>query len=425
MPDRSRSLRLDLVFYLVGTTFAVVNAIWSEFYGYRVWGNVATVGYALGVAWTVWLYMGGRGSRWVGVWVSSVVAIIVPTTLLVIIRDPGFVWGRWPWSFPSQPEVWVVERSARLLLDNGTPYPDLTMLGRPPHPDDYTPYGPVMSVLGLPRALFGDSPVTDARVWFILASVLMIVAALWVLGWPKVPVGAAQLAVASPLTALTATVAGDDLPVIALIILATALVYRAGPIPAGIACALVVNMKLTALPALGVLAIAVLAHRGWRALASYLGAAAATTAIVAVPVLLVDPGAFVEQVIKYPAGLGQAHSPAESPLPGHLIAQTGQVGHAIAIGLLGLAACVIVTWLVLRPPRSAADAMARIAISLGTAIMLAPATRWGYLVYPIALLGAVIGLSANTAPNDQTAEPTRTAATPVGPTESAATPDTY
>ena len=57
--------------------------------------------------------------------------------------------------------------------------------------------------------------------------------------------------------------------------------------------------------------------------------------------------------------------------------------------------------------------------------MLAPATRWGYLVYPIALLGAVIGLSATTAPNDHTAEPTRTAATPVGPTESAATPDTY
>ena len=148
-------------------------------------------------------------------------------------------WGPWPWSFPAQPEVWVVERSARLLLDNGTPYTDLGALGRPPVPDDYTPYGPVMSVFGLPRAIFGDSPVTDARVWFLIISALVIMLVLRVLDRPPVPVAAAQLAVISPITALIATVAGDDLAVIALIVLATALVFRAGPVPAGIAAALV------------------------------------------------------------------------------------------------------------------------------------------------------------------------------------------
>jgi hypothetical protein len=420
-PEGRRStLRLDLLFYLVGLTFAAASASWSEFYGYRVWGNFATVGYLLALG----LSFGRR--RWPPVGAVGLLAIVVPVVVLVIRRSPGFVWGPWPWSFPSQPEVWVVERAARLLLQNGTPYPDLTVLGRAPVPDDYTPYGPVMTAFGLPRAVFGDSPVTDARVWFIAGSVLAIVLALRVLGWPRVPVAAVQLAVINPLTALTVVVAGDDLPVIALIVLATALVYRAGPVPAGVATALMVNMKLTALPALAVLAVGMLAYRSARALAIFLGTVLAGTAIIVGPMLWRDPGAFAEQVIKFPVGLGQAKSPAASPLPGHLIAATGPVGHAIAIGVLGIAACAIAAWLVLRPPRTATDALARIAAGLGAAILLAPATRWGYLIYPLALLGAMICFSAATSPNTQhTAEPHAHGGTPVGPTESAANPDTY
>jgi hypothetical protein len=100
------------------------------------------------------------------------------------------------------------------------------------------------------------------------------------------------------------------------------------------------------------------------------------------------------------------------------------VGHAFAIGLLVLAACGIAMWLVLRPPRSAADVMSRIAIGLGAAIMLAPATRWGYLIYPIAFLGAMIGFSAATTPSDPTAGAHAHGGSPVGPTESVANPDT-
>jgi hypothetical protein len=81
-------------------------------------------------------------------------------------------------------------------------------------------------------------------------------------------------------------------------------------------------------------------------------------------------------------------APAASPLPGHLIASTGPVGHAISIGLLGLAALAVTAWLVLRPPVAGSDAALRIAVGLGAAILLTPATRWGYLVYPLVLLGA-------------------------------------
>jgi hypothetical protein len=423
-----RVRRFDLLFYLVSLLFAAANAVFSEFYGYRVWGNFATVGYLLAAVLTGLALLSRTGptvssnllgSRWTPVALAGLLGGVVPLLVLIFRRSPGFVWGQWPWAFPSQPEVWVVERSARLLLADGTPYPDLSLLGRPPHPDDYTPYGPSMTIFGLPRALFGDGPFTDARVAFAVASVLIIVLAFAVMGWPRVPVLAAQLAAVSPLTLLTVTVAGDDLPVIALIVLATALVYRARPGPAGVVwagvvCALVATMKLTALPALGVLAVAVLVHRGGRGLAIFLGTIVAAGAVLVVPVLLVDPASFVEHVILYPAGLGKAGSPAESPLPGHLIAQLGPVGHAVSLALLAVAACAIVAWLFLRPPRDAAGATLRIATSLGAAIILAPATRWGYLVYPLALVGAMLGFGSVGEPAPHERRPERTT---TGPTD--------
>jgi hypothetical protein len=410
-------LRLDLLFYGVSLAFAAGNAVFSEFYGYRVWGDFATVGYLVAVALTVanpvsrtdlspvshWLW-----SRWTPVAVAALFAGVVPLLVLIFRRDPAFVWGNWPWSFPAQPEVWVVERSARLLLADGTPYPDLGLLGRPPHPDDYTPYGPAMTVFGLPRALFGDGPFTDSRVAFAVVTVLAVVLALRVMGWPKVPVVAAQLAAISPLTLLTMVVAGDDIPVIALIVLAAALAFRASPVWAGVVLAVVINMKLTALPALAVVAVAIVAARGRRAMLIFFGTVVTTTAVLVIPVLSVDPHSFVEHVVLYPAGLGEAGSPAASPLPGHLIAQLGPAGHAVSLALLALAACAIATWLVVRPPRDPADVVLRTAAGLGTAIILAPATRWGYLVYPLAMLGAMAGFSAG-----ERAEGTRT---PTGPT---------
>jgi hypothetical protein len=417
--ERTRAFRLDLLFYLVGLTFTMATALWSEFYDYRVWGNFATVGYLFALGVTLL-----RRSRWLAVAAAALLGVLAPTLFLVFRRAPEFRWGPWPWSFPAQPEVWVVERSARLLLAHGTPYADLTGLGRPPVPDDYTPYGPVMTVFGLPRAVFGDSPVTDARLMFLAVAMLAVLLSLRLLGWPRVPVAAAQLAAVGPLTGLTAAVAGDDLAVAAMVVLATVLVYRAGPVPAGLVAALVVNAKLSALPAIAVLVVAVAVARGRRALAIYLGAMLAGTVAVVLPVLLAGPGAFVEHVIKFPAGLGLARSPAASPLPGHLIASTGPAGHAVAIGLLAGTAVAIIVWLVLRPPRSPSDTAARIAAGLGAAIVLAPATRWGYLIYPLTMLGAMITLRTAATPSIVgAAGPHLPGDTPVGPTESSVNPD--
>ncbi|HEX4226788.1 MAG TPA: glycosyltransferase 87 family protein, partial [Pseudonocardiaceae bacterium] len=241
-----------------------------------------------------------------------------------------------------------------------------------------------------------------ARVAFGLVSALIVFIALRILGRPKVPTRAAQLILACPLTTLTFAVAGDDLVIVALILLALALLHRRRPVWCGGVIAVAVSIKLTASPALIVLAVAVFGLLGLRSLVRFCAAVIGVGIVVTVPVMLIDPRNFVEQVVKFPLGIGMAHSPAQSPLPGVLIAQLGPAGHDVALALMCAAALGIGGWLVIRPPRWASDAAFRSAIGLGLAIMLSPATRYGYLVYPLALFGAAITLRAMENRDEQT-----------------------
>lgn len=402
-PGTARPLLLDLAFYAICCLYAVSQSITSEFYGFRVWGNFAIAGYGLAAAHTCWLLgqrrsaTAGAGplrSRWLGIGSVAVLAMLAPLITLIARRLTGVDWLITPGSWAAQPEVWVIERSADLLLTNGTPYVDVLGLGRPPEVNDYTPYGPVMTIFGMPRALFGGNPLTDAltdaRLYFALAACACAVAAWRLAGRPRLPIRGAQLAVAFPLTALTFAVAGPDLAILGLLVLACAYAARDRPVPAAIAIAVVGNAKLIALLAAPVLAVLVAARLGKGPLGKYLLTLVGTSIVLNVPVYLVDPAAFVEHVIRFPAGLGAVTSPAASPLPGHLIAATGPVGTVIAFALLGGAAVAIAVWLLRRPPVTGSDALLRIAVGLGAFTLLTPATRFGYLVYPTVLLGAML-----------------------------------
>ena len=88
----------------------------------------------------------------------------------------------------------------------------------------------------------------------------------------------------------------------------------------------------------------------------------------------------------------ERRTPAASPLPGHLLAAAGPAGRWVTLILLTGTALAFATWLALRPPRSASQAAIRLAVALAALCMLAPAARWGYYGYPLALLGW-LGLS--------------------------------
>ncbi len=123
-----------------------------------------------------------------------------------------------------------------------------------------------------------------------------------------------------------------------------------------------------------------------------------------VPVLLVDRDALVENVLRFPLGHGLVTSPAQSPFPGHLIAETLPAGRAIAAALLVAAGLAIAVRLLRRPPRTAATTTIICGYGLLAAILLMPSTRFGYLLYPAALLVLAPAL-ALTRPADPTAFP--------------------
>jgi hypothetical protein len=94
----------------------------------------------------------------------------------------------------------------------------------------------------------------------------------------------------------------------------------------------------------------------------------------------------MQNTVLFPLGLSKYKTPAASPLPGHLLATTGMAGHWAAVALLIAAGLGFAVSLVVRPPADARAAAWRLAIGLAVMFTLAPATRWGYFVYPIGLV---------------------------------------
>jgi phosphatidylinositol alpha-1,6-mannosyltransferase len=68
-----------------------------------------------------------------------------------------------------------------------------------------------------------------------------------------------------------------------------------------------------------------------------------------------------------------------------VLADTGTAGHWVAVGLLIAAGVAIAIWLVVSPPRTVRSATWRLIIGLTLMFGLAPATRFGYFIYPAGL----------------------------------------
>jgi hypothetical protein len=191
---------------------------------------------------------------------------------------------------------------------------------------------------------------------------------------------------ASPLIAFALAVGGTDMPVLACLCLGFALLWqRPRPVLAGLALGAAAAMKATAWPALVVAAVLLVARDGRRSAASMGATALVIVAAVVGPVAALGPRSLVQNTIAFPLGLTHVKSDAVSPLPGRLLAETGPTGHLIAVALLALAGLAVVASLAIRPPRSVPAATWRLIIALTAMFVLAPATRFGYFVYPVGL----------------------------------------
>jgi Glycosyltransferase family 87 len=262
----------------------------------------------------------------------------------------------------------------------------------------YNPYLPVMALFGMPRALGATGLFGDPRVWLTAVSIALIFAAFSVAAphrhcddcRHRVLLSTVFIA-ASPVIAFPLAVGITDPPVIALMFLTLALIAKpSGLTRAAAALGVAAAMKATAWPAVPVFTAMLAARDGvrkaWRFAAATIVIAIGLAVLLA-PAELATPYSFLQNTVLFPLGLTKHKTPAASPLPGHLLADTGMTGHWAAVGLLAAAGVAFVVWLIVRPPRDARAAAWRLAVGLTAMFTLAPATRWGYFVYPLALVG--------------------------------------
>jgi len=358
------------VAFAVCAGFAGGVALFSTNDLHRLWGLTAACAYAAAaLAVLVWR---SRGFD-VALLLSASGALVTPLFM-------NAATGR------KQPEVAVIARSARQLVQHHSPYLSAASLAAVHNPNAYDPYLPVMSLFGIPRALFGPHVITDPRVWFGAAFLVIFWLALRAAG-ARNAVRWTVLVAASPVIAFELAVGGTDIPILALLCLGFALLWRRPRFAAaGVALGLASAAKAIAWPAVIVAAVLIWTRDGRKPTLVFMGWALAACAAVVAPVAAIWPSALVENTILFPLGLAGARSAAASPLPGHVLADTGHTGHLIAVGLLVLAGAAIAASLVVRPPRTVPSAVWQLAIALTLMFVLAPATRFGYFIYPLCLL---------------------------------------
>jgi hypothetical protein len=297
-------------------------------------------------------------------------------------------------------ETAVIEEGARTIVAGDDPYdttfdePGIAYWSRPIR--DHFPYLPAMLVLGVPRVLLDDAPVADARVVFVLATLvaLAVAFALWrAPGDRKLLVF--QWLLVLPTGTLTMIGGGHDLPVLALMFLSLVLLKRRNLIAAAILLGLAAAMRHNAWILVPFVVIAAGSGRDrWRVGATTLLTAVAVTG----PFAAWNPDAFVEDVVRWPLNMGEAATNAQAPTVGGLVVDLFPTGRPVVVaGLLGavVVAAVIVT--LRRPPRSAADAALYAGVTLLGLMMLAPSGRIGYLIYPIGLVVWAVVLAGRTA----------------------------
>ena len=375
-------MSLDRRWLLIG--YGIFTAYAAVFAGLsggrdRVWAIWAVCGYALGTL-LIW-----RRRTGLALAVSLALALVAP-----------LIWNSV--AFVLEDGIVVIHRSADLLLHHGSPYlPKQQLVSYL----SYNPYLPLMALFGLPHAAGLNGFAGNAGVWLAVGTVVVLVAAFWVMT-PAGPqrreyaLRGVAIAVASPIIALNLAVITTDPPVLAFMLLSLALAARPGrswTVWAGVAMAAACVLKDTAWLAIPVMAAMYWSREGWRTAARFvLALLAAGLVLIAVlaPATLYKPAAMaamIRDTVLFPLGLTKYKTPAGSLLPGHLLTSMGTAGHVLSVGLLAAAGLGVAVSLFIWPLPDVRAAAWRMAIGLTLIFALGPDVRFGYFIYPLGLLG--------------------------------------
>jgi hypothetical protein len=386
-------LALDGAMFAGSAVFAV--SLWSssDLSAHRDWGRDSYVGYAAcALAALVLTRLRPRRVLRARVLLTAACFIVVALVpMILMVRDRAASRNE----LHVLPEVAVIERAGNRLAHGHDPFVAEVighrLIGQVPGVPRYEaffPYFPAMTVFGLPSTISWLGALGDGRLWMALVAIGLLFVGLWLArAPPDRALRAAQVLCVLPTGAIFLAGGGDDLPILAIAFVGLVAIRRRRPAAAGVAFGLAMAMKLTVWPLAALCLFVVRDASGRRVPAKFSAIIAAIVAVFVIPFAIWNPRTFLVNTIAFPLGLSSVNSPAASPLPGHVIATLVPGAHrALLIGLVIVGSPLLVWWLRRRPPRDVADVCRLTAVVAIVVMCLAPATRVGYLVYPVNLL---------------------------------------
>jgi hypothetical protein len=397
----------DALLYFASALFALGTIYTSSNALYEVWGRMALAPFAfgalasVGIVWFVKRARRGHPARQLTdvqhrrAWVARIViavcvfagALAIPMGLEIMWRYDGVAGSH------QQPEVTTVEVGGQDLVKGRDPYLPIRNVHHevkyhaPGEPDTpgFLPYLPLMAVLGIPSDIWPNNGLSDARIFFCVTTLAAAAVALYLCradGRRKIR--AIQALLILPVASLPLATGGDDIPVVAFLLLAMVLAQRQRPFSSGIMLGIASAMKFTAWP-LAVLALfAARGKKGERRPFTMLAGMLVVAVPTIFPFALRGPFALIDDVVLFPLGLSAIPSTAASALPGHeLLHAFPSLSRVLPVSV-GLVLTVLLgRYLYRHTPSTVAQVCTIGGVVMSALILLAPDPRLGYLLYPI------------------------------------------
>jgi Glycosyltransferase family 87 len=397
----------DALLYGASALFALLTIYTSTNGLYEVWGRMALLPFVFGavasavLAWAVRRARVRRPGRVLTqrqhrrAWLTRIVVAVcvfagslaIPLGFEILWRFDGVAGSH------LQPEVVTVEVGGQEIVHGQDPYHTLVRLPHavryhaPGEPDyaGFLPYLPLMAVAGIPSEIWPNNGLSDARIFFCLTTLVVAAVALYLCradGRRKIR--ALQALIILPLAALPLATGGDDIPVVAFLLLAMVLAQRRRPFASGVVFGIASAMKFTAWP-LAVLALfAARGRRGERKPLSMLAGILVVAVPAIFPFALRGPFALIDDVVLFPLGLSAIPTTAASALPGHvLVSEFPSLSRALPVSVGLVLTVLLARHLYRHTPRTATDVCLIAGVVMSALILLAPDPRVGYLLYPV------------------------------------------
>ena len=367
----------DALLYGASALFALLTISTSTNALYQVWGRMALLPFAFGALASAILALAVRRTRrrrpdhvltarqHRRAWLTRIVvaacvfagSLAVPMGFEILWRFDHVAGSH------QQPEVVTVEVGGQDLVHNQDPYHPIVRLPHavkyhpPGQPDfeGFLPYLPLMAVAGIPSEIWPNNGLSDARIFFCLTTLAVAAVALYLCradGRRKIR--AIQALIILPIASLPLATGGDDIPVVAFLLLAVVLAQRQRPFMSGVVFGIASAMKFTAWP-LAVLALfAARGRNGERRPFSMLAGIVVVAVPTIFPFALRGPFALIDDVVLFPLGLSRVPTTAASALPGHLlVSEFPSLSRALPLAVGLVLAVLLASHLYRHTPRTA------------------------------------------------------------------------